>query len=50
MAKLLPAAALAQALHDALGLGTAVPGWAWLVLVLWAVLAPAAAVMTFRWE
>jgi len=50
LSKLLPAAALAQALHDALGLGTGVPGWAWLVLVLWAVLAPAAAVMTFRWE
>ncbi|HEY7947033.1 MAG TPA: ABC transporter permease [Acidimicrobiales bacterium] len=50
VAKLLPAAALAQGLHDALGRGTSVPGWAWLVLVLWAVIAPAAAVMTFRWE
>ncbi len=50
LSKLLPAAALAQALHDALGLGTAVPGWAWIVLVLWAVVAPAVAVMTFRWE
>ena len=44
MAKLLPAAALAQALHDTLGLGTSVPGWAWVVLVVWAVIAPAAAV------
>jgi ABC-2 type transport system permease protein len=50
VAKLLPAAALAEALHDALGLGRAVPGWAWLVLVVWAALAPAAAVLTFRWE
>jgi ABC-2 type transport system permease protein len=50
LAKLLPAAALAEALHDTLGLGRAVPGWAWLVLVLWAMLAPTAAVMTFRWE
>jgi ABC-2 type transport system permease protein len=50
VAKLLPAAALAQALHDTLGLGTSVPGWAWVVLVIWAVVAPAAAVSTFRWE
>ncbi|HXQ58505.1 MAG TPA: ABC transporter permease [Acidimicrobiales bacterium] len=50
VAKLLPAAALAQGLHDALGQGTSVPGWAWLVLVLWALAAPAAAVLTFRWE
>jgi ABC-2 type transport system permease protein len=50
VAKLVPAAALAQALHDVLSRGTAVPGWAWLVLVLWAVLAPVAAVTTFRWE
>jgi ABC-2 type transport system permease protein len=50
VAKLLPAAALAQALHDALGLDRSVPGWAWLVLVLWAALAPMAAVMTFKWE
>jgi ABC-2 type transport system permease protein len=50
VAKLLPAAALAQALHDTLGVGTSVPGWAWVVLVVWAVVAPAAAVSTFRWE
>jgi ABC-2 type transport system permease protein len=50
VAKVFPAAALSQALHDALGLGHAVPGWAWLALVLWAVLAPAAAIATFKWE
>jgi ABC-2 type transport system permease protein len=50
VAKVLPAAALASALHDSVGRGTSVPGWAWLVLGLWAVLAPAAAVATFRWE
>jgi ABC-2 type transport system permease protein len=50
VAKVFPAAALAQALHDALGLGTSVPGWAWLALVLWALLAPALAIATFRWE
>jgi ABC-2 type transport system permease protein len=50
VSKLLPAAALSVALHQSLGRGRAVPGWAWLVLVLWAVLAPAVAVATFRWE
>jgi ABC-2 type transport system permease protein len=50
VAKLLPAAALAQALHDCLGRGDAVPGWAWIVLVVWAAVAPAAAVVMFRWE
>ncbi len=50
VAKALPAAALADALHQALGLGRAVPGWAWLVLVVWAVAAPVLAAATFRWE
>jgi ABC-2 type transport system permease protein len=50
VAKALPAAALAEALHRALGLGAAVPGWAWLVLGVWAVAAPLVAAATFRWE
>ena len=50
VAKALPAAALSDALHRSLGFGGAVPGWAWLVLVLWAVGAPLAAAATFRWE
>jgi ABC-2 type transport system permease protein len=51
VAKVFPAAALASALHQALGpVRQAVPGWAWLALVLWAVLAPLLAVTTFRWE
>lgn len=50
VAKVFPAAALAQALHDSLGLGTSVPGWAWLALVLWALAAPTLAVATFQWE
>jgi ABC-2 type transport system permease protein len=50
IAKVLPAAALAQSLHAALGLGTDVPTWAWVVLVAWAVGAPAAAALSFRWE
>jgi ABC-2 type transport system permease protein len=50
VAKVFPSAALAGALHDSLGAGVAVPGWSWWALVLWAVLAPAAAILTFRWE
>ena len=50
VARALPAAALADALHATLGTGNAVPGRAWLVLVLWAVAAPLAAAATFRWE
>ena len=50
IARVLPAAALSSALHDALGLNIAVPGWAWLVLAVWALAAPLAAAATFRWE
>jgi ABC-2 type transport system permease protein len=50
LSRFLPAAALATALHDALGVGTAVPAWSWLVLAAWAVMAPVAAMATFRWE
>lgn len=51
VAKFFPSAGLAQALHDAVGpVRLGVPGWAWLALVLWAVLAPLLAVTTFRWE
>jgi ABC-2 type transport system permease protein len=46
----LPAGALSDALHAALGAGNAVPTRAWLVLVAWAIAAPLAAAMTFRWE
>ena len=49
-AKLLPAEALSAALHATLGRGTAVPAEAWIVLAGWAVAAPAAAALTFRWE
>ncbi len=49
-AKLLPAAALAAGVDGTLTAGAAVPGWAWAVLVLWAVAAPVAAALTFRWE
>jgi len=50
VARALPGAALADALHATLGTGNAVPGRAWLVLVVWAVAAPLAAAATFRWE
>lgn len=50
IAKALPAAALAQGLHQSLALNAGVPRWAWIVLACWAVGAPAAAALTFRWE
>jgi ABC-2 type transport system permease protein len=50
VARALPAAALSDALHGALATGASVPGRAWVVLGVWAVVAPAAAALTFRWE
>jgi ABC-2 type transport system permease protein len=49
-ARLLPAAALSDALHPTLGLGAGVPAEAWTVLGAWAVVAPVVAAVTFRWE
>jgi ABC-2 type transport system permease protein len=50
VARGLPAAALADGLHRAVGVGTSVAGWSWLVLGAWALAAPLAAAATFRWE
>jgi len=50
VARALPSGALSDALHGSLTAGGSVPGWAWIVLVVWAVVAPAAAATTFRWE
>jgi ABC-2 type transport system permease protein len=50
VAKVLPAAALSDGLHAALGRGSAVPAEAWIVLAVWAVAAPVAAAFTLRWE
>jgi ABC-2 type transport system permease protein len=50
VAKVLPAAALSDGLHAALGTGAAVPLQAWVVLAVWAVATPLAAALTFRWE
>ncbi len=50
LSKLLPASALADALHGTLGHGTPVSARDWAVLAVWAVAAPVAAGLTFRWE
>ena len=50
VAKLLPAAALSSALHATLGHGVHPPAESWAVLLVWAVAAPVAAALTFRWE
>jgi ABC-2 type transport system permease protein len=50
VARALPSGALSDALHGALTSGGTVPARAWLVLALWAVAAPTAAALTFRWE
>ncbi len=49
VARALPSGALAEVFHGALG-GGSVPGHAWVVLVVWAVIAPVAAARWFRWE
>ncbi len=50
VAEALPAGALSDVLHGATVAGGSIPGRAWLVLVVWAVLAPLAAARTFHWE
>jgi ABC-2 type transport system permease protein len=50
VARALPAAAVTDGLHRALGVGAAVAARSWIVLALWAVLAPLAAAAAFRWE
>jgi ABC-2 type transport system permease protein len=50
IARALPAAALSDALHASLGTGDPVPAAAWVTLGAWAVGAPLAAALTFRWE
>jgi ABC-2 type transport system permease protein len=49
-AALLPSTALAETLRSALGASGTVSGWSWLILTIWAVAAPLAAALTFRWE
>ena len=50
VAQVLPASALADALHATLGHGAPVSARDWVVLVVWAVAAPVVAGLTFRWE
>lgn len=50
VSRLLPAAALAQSLHGALGHGQPVAARDWVVLAVWAAGAPVLAALTFRWE
>ena len=47
--QLLPSAALADGLRAALSQGPAIPGRAWVVLAVWALVASAAAARWFRW-
>jgi ABC-2 type transport system permease protein len=50
LARALPAGALSDALHHALGGGHVAGSAYWFVLIAWAVAAPVAAALTFRWE
>lgn len=50
VARALPAAALSDTVHGAFSAAAHVPGRAWLVLAVWAVAAPVAAALSFRWE
>jgi ABC-2 type transport system permease protein len=49
-ARVLPPAALADALHRTLGAGVGVSVHDWTVLIVWAVAAPIVAGLTFKWE
>ena len=50
LAQALPSTALAEILHGALGATDDIPARAWLVLIIWATAAIAAASTLFRWE
>lgn len=49
-ATLLPSTALAETLRSVLGASGTVSPASWLILTIWAVVAPLAAALTFRWE
>lgn len=50
IARVLPAAGLADSLHRTLSLGAPVAVWSWAALGAWALGAPLVAALVFRWE
>jgi ABC-2 type transport system permease protein len=50
VARLLPAAPLAEIIIGSLTVGGSVAPWAWVSLTCWAVIAPLGAALLFRWE
>jgi ABC-2 type transport system permease protein len=50
IARALPASALTETLSASLRQGPSGAGWSWAVLAVWALAAPLAAAVTFRWE
>ncbi len=50
VAKALPSGALADVLRETLTQTGSRPGTSWIILIAWAIAAPAAAVRLFRWE
>jgi ABC-2 type transport system permease protein len=50
LARGLPPAALSSGLHATLGAGQSASAESWIVLGIWAVVAPVVAAVTFRWE
>jgi ABC-2 type transport system permease protein len=50
VADLLPSAALAEVLQHALRTGVDLPGRAWIVLIVWALVLPPVAARLFRWR
>jgi ABC-2 type transport system permease protein len=50
LARALPSGAMAEAVRGTLTAGGSVPGRAWVVLLIWAVLSPLLATRLFRWE
>ena len=50
LARALPSGALTEAIRGTLTTGGSVPGQAWVVLLIWAVLSPLLATRLFRWE
>ncbi len=50
LAKILPAQATSEIFYHALGVGGIIPTSAWIVLIIWAVAAPALAAKFFKWD